>query len=80
MTSDSNNEKVSPQRRMDNLLMKIGSDLINLKEDLDQCGNMNPNTLSDMHNSLGELIWMAGAIEATQILASGEKPLVEVVH
>ena len=51
-----------------------------MKEELDKSGNVDPATLSQIHNDLGELIWMAGAIEAAQILAVQDEPLIEVVH
>ena len=85
-SSRTNDEYLTPPERLDALLQGMGHHIITMKTHLDEHHCICPTMLSELMNQAGELIWMAGCTEATQVIAADmddlEKkvPKVEVVH
>ena len=80
MTSPSNSNLDTPQTRMNEVLARLGQHLVGMKEHLDKESNVPTDKLAEFISLAGELTWMAGAVEATHIIATQAKGEIEVVH
>jgi hypothetical protein len=65
---------------MAEVIANLGEQLISMKEHLDKEFNVPTQELSEFIMLAGELTWMAGAVEATHIIAAQTKEGIEVVH
>jgi len=70
MTSSPSNGKYdTPQVRMNEVINRLACALVEMKKVLEEEHNIPTEELSEFMSLTGELTWMAGAVEATHVMA-----------
>ena len=70
MTSPSKDKYDTPQIRMNEVIGRLARALVEMKKVLQEEHNIPTEGLSEFMSLTGELTWMAGAVEATHIMAA----------